>query len=160
MFLTRSGVEGRKSKKSEKENGGKNPLWAKKHLLVVAYERFPAVNNGTRCPRGVLPFYVLQYFSIRVIASLDFNDAVCCINICYDQLKWVWNWHPCAPNQILMKARGSKEAVKENYIQLLASLRLVSGQLPAWPIMDKCRSWRKWLWQDLGGLGGHNLDRE
>lgn len=31
----------------------------------------------------------IQYFSIRVIALLDFNDVACCINIGHIQLKWV-----------------------------------------------------------------------
>lgn len=71
--------------------GEKNPLWAKKHLLVLAHERFPAVNDGAQCVGGALVFCVLQYFSVRVVALLDCNDVACCINIGYIQLKWVWD---------------------------------------------------------------------
>jgi len=146
MFLTSPRVKGRKSKKSKKENVGKNPLWTKKHLLIVACERFPAVHDGARCVREVLAFCVLQYFSIRFVALLDFNYVVCCISIGYIQPKWVWYRRPCAPNQILMKARGSKIRLYPASGQPRAGFRAAVGVT----IADKRRSWWKWLCRTLG----------
>lgn len=120
-------MEGRKSKKSEKENGDKNPLWAKKYLLVIARERFPTVSNGIQCVGRILAFSVLQYFSIGITTLLDFNDVVCCPDIGCSQLKWVWDWHPCTPNQILMKARGNKRKLYAASGQPWPSFRAAAG---------------------------------